>query len=111
MMSLVQKIPAMGFAITESPIFAKLGMYLGQNLTELDALLALSPTAAIKQLGKLEDRLSQPATPPATAKPQPTAQAKPPMTLGTGSALPVLTPENMSVSQLRTYMEARAKRR
>jgi hypothetical protein len=98
--SLIVKQPALGVAITESDIFPKLAMHLGQNLDELRRLTELSPTRALAELGKIEDRLSKPAPKRETSQPLP----KPPVVVSPGSPQQATKPEEMGVSELREYM-------
>ncbi|WP_232071716.1 hypothetical protein [Paraburkholderia pallida] len=65
-------------AVVESDIGPQIAYYLAQNPDEARLLKGMSPTAALRMLGKLEDRLAAEKEAPAAAKkeePKPAAKA------------------------------------
>lgn len=78
----VMLTPAMVQAILESDTGHELAYHLGKNPDEADRIASLSPTAAIREMGKLEAKLaSAPADPTAPRKPSTPEPIKP---LGSG---------------------------
>lgn len=58
-------------AVQDSDIGGELSYYLGSNPDELDKLLTLSPFAAVKAIGKLEDKISKPKAKETSKAPAP----------------------------------------
>lgn len=75
---------ALDAALSESDIAPALKYHLGKNPDELRRLAAMSPIKAVKELARIEDRLSQPPQ----EKPKPTSQAPPPIKPASGSPAP-----------------------
>ena len=64
--------------VMESPIGPELAAFLGNNPEELRRIKALSPRRQIAELGKIEDKLTKPASKPkTTAAPPPIAPVRP----------------------------------
>lgn len=98
-------------AVVESDIGPQLAYYLAQNPDEARLLKGMSPTAALRMLGKLEDRLGAEEAPAKEEKPKPAAaapersKAPPPIETLKDASTPVEKP----TSQM-TYQEYRAHR-
>lgn len=77
---------ALDMALSSSEMSSALKYHLGKNTSELDRLAAMDPIQAVKELGKLEARLSEPPKP--TKKP---TQAPPPISpvVSSGVVAPV----------------------
>ncbi len=104
---LIRQNPAVGNAVTESPIFAKLAMHLGQNTEELARIVELTPYRAIAEIGKLEDKLSAPKT--ATNTPKPPAQPlpKPPTQLASTSTIEAKPQADWTAAEWRAHFESK----
>lgn len=68
---------AMGEAIQESPIGPRILYHLAKNATESARISALSASAAIREIGKLEARLEAEAIKPAPKAPEPSPTPEP----------------------------------
>jgi hypothetical protein len=104
---LIRQNPAVGNAVTESPIFAKLAMHLGQNTEELARIVELTPYRAIAEIGKLEDKLSASKT--ATNTPKPPAQPlpKPPTQLASTSTIEAKPQADWTAAEWRAHFESK----
>lgn len=95
-------------AVVESDIGPQLAYYLAQNPDEARLLKGMSPTAALRMLGKLEDRLAEKESPkkdePKPVVPE-TSKAPPPIDPLKDASTPVEKP----TSQM-TYAEYKAYR-
>jgi hypothetical protein len=105
-------------AVVESDIGPQIAYYLAQNPDEARLLKGMSPTAALRMLGKLEDRLAAEKDPaPATKKeePKPAAQAATVVPERSKAPAPIeplsdaSSPVEKPASQM-TYQEYKAKR-
>lgn len=90
------KVPittAMAETIASSEMGADLAYHLGKNIDEAKRIAALAPIAQVRELGKLEAKLSAPPTPLKT-----TQAPKPPKTV-TGAAGAAENPNGMSYAE------------
>ncbi|NIE67469.1 hypothetical protein [Burkholderia sp. Ax-1719] len=99
-------------AIVESDIGPRLAYYLSQNPDEAALLKGMTPTAALRTLGKLEDRLAAEKK-PAAANTEPAAKKKEPEVSKAPAPIEPLkdasTPVEKPTSQM-TYQEYKAHR-
>jgi hypothetical protein len=105
--ALINRNKPVGNAVTESPIFAKLAMHLGQNTEELARIVELTPYRAIAEIGKLEDKLSASKT--ATNTPKPPAQPlpKPPTQLASTSTIEAKPQADWTAAEWRAHFESK----
>lgn len=92
--------------VLESEVGPKIAYHLAKNPSEMDRLLALSPTRRLAELGKLEDRLATKA--PAPAK---KTSAAPPKLVETKGGTDVLPPGRpTSFTEWKANRDRQAKR-
>ncbi|MGE5621429.1 MAG: hypothetical protein ACM3VY_00230 [Candidatus Bathyarchaeota archaeon] len=98
-------------AIVESDVGPKIAYHLAKNPAEAEKLLAMTPTAALKEIGRIEGRLSASATSsttaqPAASKPVETSKAPAPISPVSGSSsAEVKDPEKMSFEEWKEYRQ------
>ncbi|NYS10330.1 capsid scaffolding protein [Xanthomonas phage PBR31] len=102
-------------AVVESEVGPQLAYYLAQNPDEARLLRGMSPTSALRMLGKLEDRLSQKDEPVREDKPAPVtpekSKAPPPIDPLKDASSPVEKPtEKMTYQEYKAYRQAQRKR-
>lgn len=93
--------PVMAEYVLDSEAFPDLARELGQNTGEIRRIAALTPIQQVRELTKLETRLSDaktPKAPPATPARPVTAAPPPPTSLGTQNAGP---PEDEAVAAVK----------
>lgn len=105
--ALIDRNRPVGDVITASPIFAKLAMYLGENTSELERIVALPLTRVGPEIGKIEAKLSTPKA--ATNTPKPPAQPlpKPPVQLNTSNATEPKPQSEWTPAEWRAHFAAR----
>lgn len=107
---LVRITPVMAEAIKESPIGEDVAYYLGTNHKESDRISKMSQIAQIKEIGKIEDKLS--AEPP---KPKRTSSAPAPITpvrtTNSSPALDLSDPKSLEKLGTSAWIEADRARR
>lgn len=97
--------PALIPSLMEMEAGAEVCYYLGQHPEELAKILAMTPTAAVRQLGKIEDKLAVPVKP---AEEKPKSNAPEPITpVGGGGHKPSV--ELADISDPDEYRRAREK--
>lgn len=107
-----QELPisqAMQDVIFESETGAELAYWLGKNPDECKRISRLTPTAAARELGKVEATLgtAEPASGAAeTPKPKVTSAPAPIKPVGAKSKANVKDPKDMSLSEYRAYRES-----
>lgn len=85
---------AMAQAMFDSDHFTEIAYHLGKNPKEAARIAALSPWAAAREIGKIEDRISQSQGKGATAAPAP------PRTVGaSGSSAPTVHDDDMPIDE------------
>lgn len=88
--------PAVGQLLLESEKSAVIEYHLAKNTALLDRLNAMSPLAAAKEIGRLEDRLSLP-------NPKTATKAAPPIAAPKGGAAPTVDLSKMSMADYVAY--------
>jgi hypothetical protein len=97
--------PAMTHAIFESDIGPRLAYYLAQHSEEAQAITRMSPTAAIRALGRIEAKLeAEPVKKPVSAAPKPVEPVG-----GKGSASK--DPDRMSIDEWLAMRAAQVRNR
>lgn len=94
---------------TSGEIGVRLGYYLAkpENRAEYDRISKLSPTRALAELGKLEDRLEKPKAKEPDAEPAAISRAPSPITPLEGKSAPsTKDPAKMTIQELREYERA-----
>lgn len=102
-------------ALVESDTGPELAYYLAKNPDEAQRLKAMSPTAALRMLGKLEDRLAEEEAPAKDEKkesPKPeTSKAPPPIEPLKDASTPVEKPtDKMTYQEYKAHRQAQRKR-
>lgn len=87
---------AVGHLLLESEKSAVIEYHLAKNAALLDRLNAMSPLAAAKEIGRLEDRLSLP-------NPKTATRAAPPINAPKGGAAPTVDLSKMSMADYVAY--------
>lgn len=94
--------------IVESPVGPAIAYYLANNVDELERIDSLSPTARLRELGKLEDRLA-PANGSTTSKKQTVSKAPAPVNPVAGTKTVAVTRDiydpNLSMSEYKKLRE------
>jgi len=96
---------ALATAILESEVGPQVAYFLATNLKEYNRISRLSPVGQIKELGKLEDKLTAASASAPVVKKQPPK----PLTPVTGSA-PATTGSELAASDPDAFMRARRER-
>lgn len=86
---------------------AELGYFLGNNPEELDKIGEMTPTQAIRYIGRLEAKISN--TPVEAPKKAPTTAPKPPAPLGSAKGTGIKDPENMTMAEYTAWRESSKK--
>ena len=91
--------PEMTDAILESEMGPDLAYWLGSNPEEADRISRLSPVGQLREIGRIEERLSRPAPTP----PKPTTKAPPPIKPGAPTGKAEKKPADMSDSEFAAW--------
>lgn len=92
--------PAMAEAMQDSDKFGDIAYWLGSNPDEAARIAQLSPLAAAREIGKIEDKLLNPPKPKQTSAPPPVKTVK------TGDT-PTKDPSKMTIPEYRAWREGK----